>query len=412
MTALRNLLERRANLWSNYQEVLTRATDEGFSPEDREQLDRMDGELNNLTNDIERIQRAETIDVRVEESQGAEEGRDGLSADAPSEERYAEAFGSFLRHGVQGVEAEERQLLQDGFVSGDQLRAQGVATDAAGGYLVPEGFRAIITETMKAFGGVRQVANVITTTTGNNLPWPTNDDTGNKGAILGENTAAPEQDVTLGQNTLGAHMYTSKLVRVSFQLLQDSAFDLDTWLPGKLGERIGRIHNEHFTTGTGTGQPEGVQTNATVGKTGATGQTTSVTYDDLIDLEHSVNSAYRNERAVYMFADSVLAKLRKIKDADSRPLWQPSVIAGTPSLLNGRPYVVNDDMPAMAASVKSILFGDFNAGYIVRDVSAVQVLRLTERYADFLQVGFLGFARADATPDDGAAIRAYQNSAT
>jgi HK97 family phage major capsid protein len=208
-------------------------------------------------------------------------------------------------------------------------------------------------------------------------------------------------------------MYTSKLVRVSLQLLQDSAFDMESWLARKLGERIGRAQNAHFTTGTGTAQPEGVQTNATIGKTGTTGQTTSVTYDDLIDLIHSVDPAYRSSgRARFMLNDATLGAARKLKDSQNRPLWEPSVQVGVPDSLLGYGYTINQDMPVMAADAKSILFGDFFAGYLIRDVRDVQLLRLAERYADYLQVGFLAFSRADGAPQDAAAIRAYRNSAT
>jgi HK97 family phage major capsid protein len=268
-------------------------------------------------------------------------------------------------------------------------------------------------ETMKFYGAMRQVSEVITTATGATLPWPTNDDTANVGAILSENTQVTEQDVTLGQQDIGAYMYTSKLVRVSLQLLQDSVLDFETWLARKLGERIGRIQNTHFTTGTGTAQPEGVQTNATIGKTGASGQTTSVTYDDLVDLVHSVDPAYRNSgRVQFMMADSTLGAVRKLKDSQNRPLWEPSVQVGVPDRVLGYSYIVNQDMPAMAASAKSILFGDFFAGYLIRDVQDIQTLRLSERYADYLQLGFLAFARADGTPQDTAAIRAYRNAAS
>jgi HK97 family phage major capsid protein len=208
-------------------------------------------------------------------------------------------------------------------------------------------------------------------------------------------------------------MYTSKLVRVSLQLLNDNAFDLESWLAGVLGRRIGRAQNQHFTTGTGTAQPEGVQTNAVIGKTGATGQTTSVTYDDLIDLIHSVDPAYRNSgRAQFMLNDASLSAARKLKDGQNRPLWEPSIQVGTPDGLLGYGYTINQDMPVMAANAKSIMFGDFYAGYLIRDVQDVQLLRLAERYADYLQVGFLAFARTDGTPQDTAAYRAYRNSAT
>jgi HK97 family phage major capsid protein len=244
------------------------------------------------------------------------------------------------------------------------------------------------------------------------MAWVTEDDTANSGAILAENTQVTEQDMAWGTAQLGAYMYTSKLVRVSYQLLQDNAYNAEERLSTNLGRRIGRAQNAHFTTGTGSSQPEGIVTNAVVGKTGATGQTTSVTYDDLIDLELSVLADFR-QNGVYMFSDATLKSLRKVReDSTGQYLWQPGLQAGAPNQLNGHPYIINNYMPAPAANAKSILFGDFREGFVVRRVRDVQLLRLSERYADFLQVGFLAFNRADSKQQNAQAYKAYQNSAT
>jgi HK97 family phage major capsid protein len=195
------------------------------------------------------------------------------------------------------------------------------------------------------------------------------------------------------------------------QLLQDNAYNAETRLSTALGRRIGRAQNAHFTTGTGSSQPEGIVTNAVIGKTGTTGQTTTVTYDDLIDLELSVLSDFR-DNGLYMFSDATLGKLRKVKDSTGQYLWQPGLQAGAPNQLNGHGYIINNYMPAMAANAKSILFGDFREGFVVRRVRDVQLLRLAERYADFLQVGFLAFNRADSAQQNAQAYKAYANSAT
>jgi HK97 family phage major capsid protein len=421
MPTLQSLLDKRASAWDKAQEFQNRAaSEEEMSAEDRSAWDAALADVERLSADIEREERhdrlakvdySQIVDGRGD-TQEEEEAR-ARHGGAEGVEAYSNAWRSWLRDGTQDLTSEERTVLRSGWVDGKELRAQGVATGAAGGYVVPPAFRAKMVETMKFYGAMRQVAETITTESGVTLPWPTNDDTGNVGAILAENTQVTEQDVTLGQQDIGAYMYTSKLVRVSLQLLNDAVLDFENWLARKLGERIGRIQNTHFTTGTGTAQPEGVQTNATIGKTGASGQTTSVTGDDLIDLVHSVDPAYRNSgRVQFMWADSTLASVRKLKDGNGQYLWQPSVQAGVPDRVLGYGYTVNQDMPAMAASAKSILFGDFYAGYLIRDVQDVQTLRLAERYADYLQVGFLAFARADGTPQDASAIRAYRNAAS
>jgi HK97 family phage major capsid protein len=418
---LQSLLDQRASAWDKAQEFQNRGDDKPLSGEDRSAWDAALADVERLSADIEteeRHARLASVDYRqvvtagADSEEAAEEARQRHGGDE-GVTAYANAWRTWMREGASELTSEERTALRTGFVDGRELRAQGVATGAAGGYTVPTPFRAKLIEAQKAYGSVREVAEVITTETGATLPWPTNDDTANVGAILAENSQVTEQDVTIGTNDIGAYMYTSKLVRVSLQLLNDSAFNLESWLAGVLGRRIGRAQNAHFTTGTGTAQPEGIATNATIGKTGTTGQTTSVTYDDLIDLIHSVDPAYRQSgRAQFMLNDASLAAARKLKDSQGRPLWEPSVQVGVPDGLLGYNYTVNQDMPVMAANARSILFGDFFAGYLVRDVQDVQMLRLAERYADYLQVGFLAFARTDGTPQDTAAYKAYRNSAT
>jgi HK97 family phage major capsid protein len=416
MPTLKDLLDQRATAWNKAQDFQNRAaTDTELSAEDRSAWDAALADVERLSADIEREERharlssvdySQVIDATKEADAERHGGEDRAAA-------YANAWRSWVREGTTELSSEERSTLRSGWFDGKELRAQGVATGAAGGYMVPAPFRAKLIEAQKFYSSMRDVAEVITTETGATLPWPTNDDTANIGAILAENSQVTEQDVTLGTNDIGAYMYTSKLVRVSLQLLNDNAFDLESWLAGVLGRRIGRAQNQHFTTGTGTAQPEGVQTNSVIGKTGTTGQTTSVTYDDLIDLIHSVDPAYRNSgRAQFMLNDTTLAAARKLKDSQNRPLWEPSIQVGVPDGLLGYGYTINQDMPVMAANAKSVLFGDFYAGYLIRDVQDVQLLRLAERYADYLQVGFLAFARTDGTPQDTAAYKAYRNSAT
>ncbi len=212
--------------------------------------------------------------------------------------------------------------------------------------------------------------------------------------------------------TIQAFMYSSKLVRVSFQLLQDSAFDLNSFLARKLGERIGRITNTHFTTGDGTAKPNGVVTASTQGKVGATGQTTSVKYEDLVDLEHSVDPAYRNG-AEWTMHDNTLGAIKKLVDSQGRPLFVPGIAANAPDTILGYSFVSNNDVAQMAANAKSILFGNFSK-YLIRDISGFQMLRLVERYAEFFQVGFIGYSRHDGDLIDAGTnpIKHYANSAT
>lgn len=309
---------------------------------------------------------------------------------------------------------DDRKALRDlGWT--DIKNAAGVGTGAAGGYTVPPEFRQKFVETLKWYGPMLREAEVIETESGANLQWPTNDDTGNVGAILAENTQVTEQDVVIGTASVDAHMYTSKLVRVSYQLIQDGAFNFPDWLQRKLGERVGRILNQHFTTGTGTAQPDGIVTSATVGVTG-TGSfatTKGIGYDDLADLVESLDPAYGGgEGLKFMGHQSVRKAIRKLKDSQGRPLWEPSLQAGVPDTLLGYPLVLNNDMATLETSSKSLLFGNIRTAYVARLVTGLTLLQLNERYADYLQKGFLGFQRADGTLQDGNAVKVFQTTAT
>ncbi|MFE3378348.1 phage major capsid protein [Streptomyces anulatus] len=415
-----NLLDRaietQNRTWARMNEIREEAEREGrdLTAEERTNWDAAEADLTRASNDIERLNRMAALDT-VDRSgavttTGNQDGPEGTDSEA-ERARYGEAFTRYLRSGLTRMSADQQQLLEANF-SEMTGRAQAAGVDTLGGYLVPEGFLGRMTEAMKAYGGILGLATPINTSTGNDLPWPTNDDTGNEGEILGENEEVTELGVTLGQRKLKAHIYSSRMVKASQVLLQDSAFDLEAWLPRKLGERIGRRAARSFATGTGIDEPQGITVGIHVGKTGGAGQTTSITYDDLIDLEHSVDPAYREAgRCRFVMNDTMLGTLRKLKDADGRPLWVPVPAPGFASTLNGQPYTIDNSMPTPAAGAKSIVFGDIAAGYVVRQVLAVQTLRLAERYAERLQVAFLSFARLDGMIDDYSAIKAYEHAA-
>lgn len=408
---MNRLVEEQNKLWARMQEIRQAATDENrdWTAEERTNWDEAEKRLDQVSGDIERLERADRLDAI--DRRRNEGGGDDPAPDADPEQRaYDDAFWSYVRNGLVSMPPEQRQLVEATYSEQEQ-RAQGTIAGSAGGFLIPEGFRNRITETLKAFGGLLSVVSVINTETGQELPWPTNDDTSNEGEIIGENVQNNEQDVTFGAKRLRAHIFSSKIVRVARTLTQDAGIDLEAFLARKLGERIGRRSARAWTTGTGVDQPQGITVGITVGKTGASGQTTSVIYDDLVDLEHSVDPAYRMN-ARYAFHDSTLKALRKIVDSDGRPLFLPVPAPGFPATINGWPYTIDNSMPEMAASANSIVFGDLMAGYVVRQVLGVQLLRLEERYADFLQLGFLGFARMDGMIDDASAIKAYQNAAS
>lgn len=270
------------------------------------------------------------------------------------------------------------------------------STTTTGGYTVADATMQALEVALLKFGGMRQVASIIRTDTGGPLPFPTTNDTSNKGEIIAENTTYNELEMTFGQMVLGSFKYSSKYILASVEFLQDSSIDVSAFIGEALGNRIGRIQNDHFTTGAGTTLPFGVVTGAT---SGVTGVADPPTYDNVVDLLHSLDPAYRaNGR--FMMADATLKSLKKIKvlqysgDATGYPLWSPGLAPGQPDTILGYSYVINQSMASPGSSAKKLLFGDFSK-YQIRDVRQVELRRLDERFAELGQVAFLAFARSD-----------------
>jgi HK97 family phage major capsid protein len=308
------------------------------------------------------------------------------------EKQYAEAFGQWARYGLEGVEAEKKTILRNRFSMDTEERAAQTVTTTGGGYLVPQGLQNEIEKAMLPFSGMMESgAQIWRTNAGNPITWPTMDDTSNKGALLAINTQESNQAVVFGQVVFNAFKFTSKNILVPIELMQDSAFNFDTFINPVLAERLGRVFNQYLTTGAGTTEPKGVVTAATAGITATL--STSVSYNDLLDLIHSVNRSYR-VNGKFMFADSTLKVLKKLVDTQNRPLFLPGLALREPDTINGYPFIVNDDMAAIEASAKSVLFGDFSK-YKIRMVNGIIVMRLVERYADYYQIGFQAFARMD-----------------
>lgn len=284
------------------------------------------------------------------------------------------------------------------FVIAGEMRDQSL-TGSEGGFTVsPDtSFYGRVQSALKEWSGVEKApVTVLTTATGADLPIPTDDDTSNVGALVAEaGSHASGTIVTLGQTTMKSYLYSSKIVKVSKQLLADSQINWESFLAQKFGVRLGRAKNLALTTGTGSSQPQGVQYASTTGRTCATGSTTTPTPDDLVRLVHSVDPAYRNPAvARWMFSDATALILRLLKDGDGQYLWKSGLTDGAPGQLLGYPVVINPDMPAMTAGLKPVIFGDFSQ-YYVRNVQGIEVVRLNELYAANGQVGFMAFVRFD-----------------
>lgn len=266
---------------------------------------------------------------------------------------------------------------------------------STGGFTFHDTFVANLERAMLAFGGMFQVSSVIRTSTGEPMRWPTANDTANTGRQLGENavvtsTAQP----SFAQVIWNAYKFTSDEILVPFELLRDNAVNLAEVLSDMLGERLGRIQNTKYTTGTGAGTPYGIVTVAAAGVT--TASSSAIAFDEVIDLEHSLDPSRRSLAGVqYMFHDSILKALRKLKDGNGQYLWQSGANSGAPDTLNRYPYTINQDMASsLVTTAVSMIFGQMTQ-YKIRQVNSVRMYRLVERHRENDQDAFLAFVEGD-----------------
>lgn len=319
-------------------------------------------------------------------------------------------YAKWLRGGDRALKDEDWAIVRN---------TMSTTTPAEGGFTVQTDVAKSVIEAIKSFGGMRRVSDVIVMSQGNPMNYPTSDGTSEEGEILAENVASTALDVGFGSVGLPVYKFSSKVVTVPIELLQDSGVDIAAFVESRISTRLGRITNRMFTTGTGVSQPNGGQVAASVGfvAPNATLQVTAVLYDSLVELEHSVDPGYRERgNCKYMLNDASLKKVRQIKDSSGRPMFVPGYEAGNPGgapdRLMGSEIIVNQHMPVMAAGAKSILFGDFKS-YVIRDVLDVQMLRYTDSaYAKNGQVGFQAFMRSGGNLTDLGGLRAFQNAAT
>lgn len=431
---LHELREQKGRLVNEADEILKKANEEKreLLPEEDKKFDAIHVDIDKLSHTIEREEKQEAarasltestgrrsepnaIESRTEHrSQGRVTAQDmdlalrgwliaGSEDHEPSAEQQASArrcgFNLTSKRMVMKLPSVAlRSMAPADIAAWEKRAAMGVGSTTIGGYSVQDSPMGALERALLSYGAMRSVSTVLRTDTGSDLPIPTSDDTSNKGAILSENSQVSEVDITFGQLVLQSYKYSSKSVLVSVELLQDSSVNVAEMIGTALGERIGRIQNDHFTTGTGSSQPNGIVTAGTSSSVTFTG-TATVTADNLTDLIHSVDPAYR-DGARFMFHDGALKMIKKVKvlqysgDTVGVPLWIPGLTAGQPDQILGFPYTINQSMTTPATTVKSILFGQLSK-YIIRDCRDITLVRLDERYADYHQVGFLAFARSD-----------------
>ena len=393
----KQMREKRGALVEQMQGMVAAAKAEGrnLSNEENEKFDAISNEVDELRSAAARIERAEEL---KKEMAAKAEVRDNAPA-AKVEAR--DAFNAYLRKGMNGINSAEARALAELRGTDTQI----TTNDGLGGFLVPENWSDFVSATELFKSDIERVATVIRTSNGQAFNLPANDDTSVVAAILGEGTAETVSDMTFTNVKFEPYTYSSKIVKVSNQLMTDNAFDLAGFVGGQLANRLNRGINAHLTTGDNSSKPQGIVTGSTLGKTAASAS--AVTIAEILDLMYAVDASYRNAAgAAFMMNSATFAAVRKLGFGSSNdfPVVIPAMEAGAPDLLFGKPVYINEDMDGIATGNKSIIFGDMKQ-YYVHEAGGVQLLRLSERFADSLSQGFIAYRRVDGNVLQGSAIK-------
>lgn len=412
--SIKSLYEQRQKLVAEARErldLINDNTDEARGAELEASHDKAMAEVDAIDAKIEREEKMARIESRAADAElEAREARRPVVDAAPVSEGvdYRSAFHNWLKVGGDRtqLDAESRSVLE--------ARAQST-TAAAGGYTVPVELQNMIVKAMAAYGPMYgDVAMVLNTSAGHQITIPTVDDTSVTAgdAVHTENADFTDdggKDVTFAQKVLDSYVFDTEFVRFSFELAQDSIFNVEALLADLLAERLGRKANAILTTGTGSSQPNGIVTAASAGLTAAA--TGAITADELIDLEHSIDPAYRGAPGFgFMFNDSTLAAIRKLKDGQGNYLWAAgNYQQGVPGTINGRTYYINQAMANIGTSAVPVIAGDFKK-YIVRKVGGVELGVMRERF--WPNMGIAGYVRLDGEIADSRAIKKLTNAAS
>ena len=383
MSKILELREKRAKAWDAAKAFLDskRGTDGLLSAEDVATYEKMEADVVNLGKEIDRLERQQALDAELNKpvntpitgkpGQPNPENKTGRASD-----EYKRAFWNAMRSKTAGYEV---------------LNALQVGTDSEGGYLVPDEFERTLVEALQEENIFRTMAKIIQTASGDRkIPVVASKGTA---SWVDEEGAIPESDDAFGQVSIGAYKLAT-MIKVSEELLNDSIFNLESYIAREFARRIGAKEEESFFIGNGTGKPTGIF-NATGGaELGVTAASaTAITVDEIMDLFYSLKSPYR-KNAVFVMNDSTVKAIRKLKDGNGQYLWQPSISAGQPDTILNRPVKTSAYVPTIAAGAKTIAFGDFGY-YWIADRQGRSFQRLNELYAATGQVGFKATQRVD-----------------
>lgn len=402
MNKILELREKRAKAWETAKAFLDtkRGSDGLVSPEDTAIYDKMEADVVSLGNEIDRLEKQEALDRELSKPLNTPltgrptlpgmETRRGRASD-----EYRKAFWNAMRtRAGEGLDPVIRNALQ-------------IGTDTEGGYLVPDEFERTLVDTLEDENIFRRLANVITTSSGDRkIPVVASKGTA---SWIDEEGTIPESDDSFGQVSIGAYKLGT-MIKVSEELLNDSVFNLETYIAKEFARRIGNKEEDAFFTGDGSGKPTGILAATGGAQLGVTtASATAITIDEVLDLFYSLKAPYRN-KAVFVMNDATVKAIRKLKDGQGQYLWQPSLQAGTPDTILNRPLYTSAYVPAIAATAKTIVFGDFGY-YWVADRQGRVFKRLNELYAATGQVGFVATQRVDGKLILPEAIKVLQQKA-
>jgi len=380
-----SLYQQRGEIVDQMRAMLNAAEGENrdLNSEEQAKYDAMNADLDSIAN---RIKRAEAVEEASKIANAIPEPafRTPLADSKPANAFATNEYDQYSRLGRNGIDHNILNALQ-------------VGTNSEGGFIVPTEFETTLVEYLQDINELRSVVNVISTGSDRNIPVESSLGTATWTA---EEAAYTESDAAFGQVQLGAHKLGT-IIKVSEELLQDSFFDVSSYLARNFAKRFGIAEESAFVNGDGSGKPTGIVGGSGLGVTAA--GVAAITADELIDLFHAVPRQYR-AGAVWLMNDSTAKLIRKLKDGDSQYLWQPGLQAGQPDTLLGRRVIVSTAMPTPATGVKSVVFGDMS-GYYVADRQGMSMQRLNELYAANGQVGFRAWKRMDGKMVDATGIK-------
>jgi HK97 family phage major capsid protein len=383
MSKILELREKRNKTWEAAKAFLDskRGSNGLISPEDAEVYDRMEEDVINLGNEIKRLERQEALEAQLnlpintriveEPSKHEKENKTGIASN-----EYKQSFWKVMKSKTPSIEI---------------VNSLSVGTDSEGGFLVPDEFERTLVQTLEEENIFRKLAKIVKTSSGDRkIPVVT---TKGSAAWLDEGEEFEESDSVFGQTSIGAYKLGT-MIKISDELLNDSAFNMESYISTEFARRIGAKEEEAFLIGDGVGKPTGIFNDTGGAEIGVTTTSaTAITADEIIDLVFSLKAPYR-KNAVFIMNDATIKAIRKLKDGQGQYLWQPSLTAGTPDTLLNRPVFTSAYAPTLESGAKSIAFGDFGY-YWIADRQGRSFKRLNELFATTGQVGFLASQRVD-----------------